>query len=68
MVISLQSIQVLKTNFIYEKDTFYSVLVFSTLHMSAYDFLRPVKDSIPNGYNFGFTPLSIISIRRSKLQ
>lgn len=51
-----------------KKILFALFLVFSTLHMSAYDFLRPVKDSIPNGYNFGFTPLSIISIRRSKLQ
>lgn len=40
------------------KRYFYSVLVFSTLHMSAYDFLRPVKDSIPNGYNFWvYTPV-----------
>ena len=34
MVISLQSIQVLKTNFIYEKDTFYSVFsVFDIAHV-----------------------------------
>lgn len=34
MVISLQSIQVLKTNFIYEKDTFYSVFsVFDIVHV-----------------------------------
>ena len=52
-----------------KKILFTLFLVFSTLHMSAYDFLRPVKDSIPNGYNFWvYPPLSIISIRRSKLQ
>lgn len=33
-------------------------MAFSALHMSAYDFLRPVKDSIPNGYNFWvYTPI-----------
>ena len=34
-----------------KKILFTLFLVFSALHMSAYDFLRPVKDSIPNGYN-----------------
>lgn len=41
-----------------KKILFALFLVFSTLHMSAYDFLRPVKDSIPNGYNFWvYTPV-----------
>ena len=41
-----------------KKILFTLFLVFSTLHMSAYDFLRPVKDSIPNGYNFWvYTPV-----------
>lgn len=41
-----------------KKILFTLFLVFSTLYMSAYDFLRPVKDSIPNGYNFWvYTPV-----------
>lgn len=41
-----------------KKILFTLFFVFSTLHMSAYDFLRPVKDSIPNGYNFWvYTPV-----------
>lgn len=41
-----------------EKILFTIFLAFSALHMSAYDFLRPVKDSIPNGYNFWvYTPI-----------
>lgn len=41
-----------------KKILFTLFLVFSALHMSAYDFLRPVKDSIPNGYNFWvYTPV-----------
>lgn len=41
-----------------KKILFTIFLAFSALHMSAYDFLRPVKDSIPNGYNFWvYTPI-----------
>lgn len=41
-----------------KKILFAIFLAFSALHMSAYDFLRPVKDSIPNGYNFWvYTPI-----------
>ena len=41
-----------------KKILFTIFLAFSALHMSAYDFLRPVKDSIPNGYNLWvYTPI-----------
>lgn len=41
-----------------KKILFTIFLAFSALHMSAYDFLRPVKDSIPNGYDFWvYTPI-----------
>lgn len=41
-----------------KKILFTIFLAFSASHMSAYDFLRPVKDSIPNGYNFWvYTPI-----------
>lgn len=41
-----------------KKILFTIFFAFSALHMSAYDFLRPVKDSIPNGYNFWvYTPI-----------
>lgn len=41
-----------------KKILFAIFLAFSALPMSAYDFLRPVKDSIPNGYNFWvYTPI-----------
>ena len=34
------------------------VLLMSVARMSAHDFLRAVKDSIPNGYNFWvYTPI-----------
>lgn len=40
----------------------------SICRMSAYDFLRAVKDEIPGGYNFWvYTPV-IISIRKNRLQ
>lgn len=41
-----------------KKITFTLLLILMSLNVSAYDFLRPVKDEIPGGYNFWvYTPI-----------